>query len=273
MSMKHLLAFTAMALIAQAGSVFAEECATKVKTVQDGKLIVAAYDYPPFSVTSGGAISGIDVDIVTRAAKENCLEVVPMVLDPAATIQAVVSGKADVAIGSWNRTEKRAKAVNMSAPTYLDPMGIFSKDGADTVASFEGKNVGTVQGYLWVGEMQKMLGNKLKLYPTPVALAQDLEAGRIDIAADGYNSGAYIQKTSGGYKGIEIKLSKPDERIQASILPAQAGVIYTKGNESLGAALDKSIVQQHKDGAIVKDLEAAGFDKKVGDVGEPRMVK
>ncbi|WP_162246675.1 substrate-binding periplasmic protein [Rhizobium sp. Root1203] len=271
--MKRLLAITALVLAAQGVSAFGAECTTKVKTVQDGKLVVAAYDYPPFSVTAGGDISGIDVDIVKRAAKENCLEVVPMVLDPAATIQAVVSGKADIAVGSWNRTEKRAKAVSMSAPTYLDPMGIFSKNGSDTVASFEGKNVGTVQGYLWVGEMQKMLGPKLKLYPTPVALAQDLEAGRIDIAADGYNSGAYIQKTADGYKGIQIMLAKPDERIQASILPAQAGVIYTKDNESLGAALDKSIEGQHKDGSIVKELEAAGFDKKVGEVGEPRMVK
>jgi len=271
--MKRILALTALALMAHSASSFAADCSAKVKTVEDGKLIVAAYDYPPFSVTSGGGISGIDVDIVTRAAKENCLTVVPMVLDPAATIQAVVSGKADVAVGSWNRTEKRAKAVSMSAPIYLDPMGIFSKDGADTIGSFEGKNVGTVQGYLWVGEMQKMLGPKLKLYPTPVALAQDLDAGRIDIAADGYNSGAYIQKNSGGYKGIQIKLAVPDERIQASILPAQAGVLYTKGNESLGAALDKSIEGQHKDGTIVKALEAAGFDKKVGDVGEPRMVK
>jgi polar amino acid transport system substrate-binding protein len=271
--MKRLLAMTAILAVAQTVSVFAADCSNEVKTVEKGKLTVAAYNYPPFSVTSGNGASGIDFGIVKRAAEENCLEVVTLTLDPAATIQAVVSGKADVAIGSWNRTEKRAKAVSMSAPIYLDPMGIFSKEGSDSVESFVGKNVGTVQGYLWVSELQQLLGPKLKLYPTPVALAQDLEAGRIDVAADGYNSGVYLQKTANGYKGIKIVLSKPDERVQASVQPAQAGVIYTKDNESLGAALDKSIKEQHEDGSIVKALEAVGFDKKVADVGEPRMVK
>lgn len=271
--MKKLTLIGAIAAALLATAAYAEDC-KPVQTVTPGKLTIAGYDYPPFSsVTSDGKLSGIDFDIVARAAKENCLEVVPLTMDPSATIQAVISGKADVAIGSWNRTEKRAQVLGMSGPTYLDPMGIFSKDGSDTVASFEGKNVGTVTGYLWVGEMQQMLGDKLKLYPTPVALAQDLEAGRIDIAADGYNSGVYIQRTAGGYKGIEIKLAKPDSRVTASEQPAQAGVLFTKGNDSLGAALDASIKGQHEDGTITKALEAAGFDKAVGDVGEPRMIK
>lgn len=271
--MKRLLALTTIFVVAHTVSAFSADCTGEIQTVEKGKLIVAAYDYPPFSMTSGDGASGVDFDIVKRAAEENCLEVVTLSLDPAATIQAVVSGKSDIAIGSWNRTEKRAQAVNMSAPIYLDPMGIFSKDGIDSVAAFEGKTVGTVQGYLWVSELQKLLGPNLKLYPTPVALAQDLEAGRIDAAADGYNSGVYLQRTADGYKGIKIVLSKPDERVQASVQPAQAGIIYTKGNESLGAALDKSIKAQHEDGSIVKALEALGFDKKVADVGEPRMVK
>ena len=271
--MKRLLAMTALIAFTQTVSALAADCTAEVQTIEKGKLVVAIYDYPPFTVLSGNEASGIDVDIVKRAAKENCLEVVTLPLDPAATIQAVVSGKSDLAIGSWNRTEKRSQVVSMSAPIYLDPMGIFSKDGADTVESLVGKNVGTVQGYLWVPELQKLLGEKLKLYPTPVALAQDLDAGRIDIGVDGYNSGVYLQKTQNAYKGITIVISKPDERVQASVQPAQAGVIYTKGNETLGAALDKSINAQHEDGSIVKSLEAAGFDKAVADVGEPRFVK
>jgi len=270
--MKKILAPLAIALMASVSSSFAADCATEVTTISKGKLTVAAYDYPPFtSVSSDQKISGIDPSIVEKAAKENCLEVVPLVMDPAATIQAVIAGKADVAIGSWNRTEKRSKVLGISAPTYLDPMGIFSKDGIDTIEGIVGKNVGTVQGYLWVPELQKLLGSQLKLYPTAVALAQDLEAGRIDVGVDAYNYGVYVQKTSGGYKGISIKLAKQDERVQASITPPQAGVLYTKGNESLGKALDASITKQHDE--IVKALEEAGFDKKVGDVGDPRLTK
>ncbi|MBB3773428.1 polar amino acid transport system substrate-binding protein [Angulomicrobium tetraedrale] len=272
--MKHLLSTAAVIVLAQLGIAQAMACTPTIPTVEKGKLTVAAYDYPPFSVTGPGTkIGGIDADIVARAAKENCLEVAPMIMDPAATIQAVITGKADVAIGSWNRTEKRAAVLDISGPTYLDPMGIFSKEGFDSVEALKGKTVGTVTGYLWVGELQKLFGPSLKLYPTPIALAQDLEAGRIDAGVDGYNSGIFLQKTTGGYKGVVIVLSKPDERVQASVQPAQAGILYTKGNAALGKALDLSITQQHADGSIVKALQAAGFDAKVGDVGEPRMVK
>lgn len=270
--MKKTLLPLALMLTVGASAAYAEECQTTVTTITSSKLTVAAYDYPPFTaVAPDGKISGIDPTIIEKAAKENCLEVVALVMDPAATIQSVVSGKADVAIGSWNRTEKRAEVLGISAPTYLDPMGIFSKDGSDTVESLIGKNVGTVQGYQWVPALQALLGDKLKLYPTAVALAQDLEAGRIDVGVDAYNYGVYTQNSAGGYKGITIKLAQPDERVPASVEPAQAGILYTKGNESLGKALDASIEKQRED--IVKDLVAAGFDKKVGDVGEPRLMK
>ncbi len=270
--MKKILAPLALALLTSVSSSFAADCANPVTTITPGKLTVAAYDYPPFTaVSSDGKISGIDPSIVEKTAKENCLEIVALVMEPAATIQAVIAGKADVAIGSWNRTEKRSQVLGISAPTYLDPMGMFSKDGVDTVEALIGKNVGTVQGYLWVPELQTLLGDKLKLYPNAVALAQDLEAGRIDIGVDAYNYGVYVQESSGGYKGITIKLAQSDERVQASVSPPQAGILYTKGNESLGTALDGSITKNHAD--IVADLVKAGFDARVGEVGEPRLTK
>jgi polar amino acid transport system substrate-binding protein len=116
---------------------------------------------------------------------------VALVMDPAATTQAVIAGKADLAVGSWNRTVKRTEVLGISAPIYLDPMGILSKDGIDTIEGMVGKKVGTVAGYLWVEEMQALFGDNLSVYPDAVALAQDLAAGRIDVAADGYNYAAY----------------------------------------------------------------------------------
>jgi polar amino acid transport system substrate-binding protein len=272
--MKYLLASVSVILALQVGTAFAADCANTVQTVEKGKLTIAAYDYPPFtSASSDGKISGIDPDIVMKAAKENCLDVVSLVMEPAATIQAVISGKADVAIGSWNRTEKRSQVLGISAPIYLDPMGIFSKEGWDTIDALQGKKVGTVTGYLWVPELQALFGGNLKLYPNATALAQDLEAGRLDAGIDAYNYGAYIQKSADGYKGIVIKLAQADERVQASVQAPQVGVLYTKGNDSLGNALDESIAKQQKDGSITKAIEDAGFDKKVGDVGEPWLVK
>lgn len=271
--MKRLLASVALAALSLTPAL-AGACETTVKTIEPGKLIVAAYDYPPFTAAAAdGSISGIDPTIMDEVAKANCLQVVAMVMEPAATTQSVIAGKADVAIGSWNRTEKRAGVLGISAPTYLDPMGILSKDGADTIEGLVGKKVGTVTGYLWVEQMQALLGDKLTLYPNAVALAQDLAAGRIDAAADGYNYAAFAQKTAGAYEGIQIKLAQPDDRISASVKAPQAGILYTKGNDSLGQAIDATIDGMKADGAMTKLITDAGYDPRVADTGEPWLVK
>ena len=147
-----------------------------------------------------------------------------------------------------------------------------SKDGVSTVASMIGKQVGTVSGFLWVAELQQLLGSNLRLYPNPVALAQDLEAGRIEIGVDSYGTGAYAQKR-GGYRNIIIKVAEPDPRVQASIQAAQSGFPYTKANASLGAAMDADIVAMHTDGKIAGFLKSFGLNPSGADVGTPRLVE
>ena len=96
------------ALVAASTASYADNCkpAFEFKTVTPGKLTVAIYNYPPFSmVTNDNKISGIDTNMVQETAKANCLEVVPLNLAPAAVVQSVVSGKADVAVGAWYRSE------------------------------------------------------------------------------------------------------------------------------------------------------------------------
>lgn len=270
------LGLTIAAAAFAATSAWADDCkpAHKFTTIAEGKLTVAIYEYPPFTTASsdGTTIGGVDSDVVKAFAAANCLTVVPVVVDPAATIQYVVSGKADVATGDWYRTAERAKVMGLSYPTYLDQMGIYSKTGVSSVESLIGKKVGTVSGFLWVAELQKLLGANLTLYPNPVALAQDLAAGRVDIGVDSYGTGAYAQK-HGGYPGIQIKVAEADQRVQASIQAAQANIIYSKSNPDFGAALDDEIQQLHKNGGLAGFLKSYGLDPSGADVGEPRVVK
>ena len=260
-------AFTASAAVAQTCTP-----AHKFPTVAEGKLTVAIYEYPPFSTASSdGKIGGVDAEIAKKFAEANCLTLVPAVVDPAATIQYVLSGKADLAAGDWYRTAERAKVLGLSWPTYLDQMGIYSKQGYSKVEDLVGKKVGTVSGFLWVAELQKLLGANLRLYQNPVALAQDLQAGRIDVGVDSFGTGAYAQK-KGGYPGIVIKVAEPDQRVQSSIQAAQANLLYTKSNAELGKALDDAIQQLHKDGTLKEILKANGLDPSGTDVGEPRVV-
>ena len=129
----------------------------------------------------------------------------------------------------------RAKVAALSAPIYLDQMGIFSKDGYDKVSDLEGRKVGTVQGYLWVDELKTLLGSNLSLYNNYVAMYQDLEAGRIEIGVDGYGVGSTAQR-DGALKGIQIKVAQPDERVGASVAPPQIGLPITLDNTALLAA-------------------------------------
>ena len=278
MTSTRTTAFASAALAAclLSGQAFADDCKPAHKitsTVTPGKLTVAIYEYPPFSVTANGEIGGVDGGILKGIAKAECLTLVPLVVDPAATIQYVLAGKADIAGGDWYRTVERSKVLGMSAPTYLDQMGILSKTGASTVGAMVGKKVGTVSGFLWVAELQKLLGSNLRLYPNPVALAQDLQAGRIDIGVDSYGTSAYGQKEKGAYKGITIKVAEPDQRVQASIQAAQANLPYTKSNSSLGDAMASDIVEMHKNGAIAGYLKSYGLDPSGADVGDSRLIK
>ena len=175
-------------------------------------------------------------------------------------------------MGDWYRTEERSKVLGLSYPIYLDQMGIYSKDGVSKIEDLMGKKVGSVSGFLWVAELQALLGDNLQLYPNPVALAQDLAAGRVDIGVDSYGTGTYAQK-NGGYAGIQIKVAEPDERVQASIQAAQSALLYSKDNVDFGAALDAGIKELHASGELAKILTSNGLDASGADVGEPRLVK
>jgi polar amino acid transport system substrate-binding protein len=262
-------------LVAASTAAYADDCkpALQFKTVTPGKLTMAIYNYPPFSmVTNDNKVSGIDADMIQATAKANCLEVVPLNLAPAAVVQSVVTGKADVAVGAWYRSTARSKVVGLSFPTYIDPMTSISKDGLDTVDALMGKSVGTVTGYVWNGELQKIFGQNLKLYPDGLAMYQDLEAGRLDVGLDGSVAPVEAQK-SGRIKDFKTRLMKSDPRIAETVEPPQSSLLYTLDNKGLGEALDATITKIHQDGTLAKWISAAGFDPQMEKVGEPRLVK
>lgn len=266
------LVFTCIAMSSAAS---ASDCtpAHTFETLVPGKLTVTVYDAPPFSTTGNGVtFGGVDADILKVIAEKECLEIAPVVVDPAAAIQYVIAGKADIAAGDWYRSVARSKVMGLSFPTYLDQMGIYSRDGISKVDDLVGRKVGAVSGYIWVPALQKLLGNDLKLYPNPVALAQDLDGGRIDVAVDSYGTGVYAQKR-GGYPGITIKVSEPDERVPASVEPPQANLPFSKNNEGLGEALNELLKTMHSSGQIATILSENGLDPSGADVGEPRMVQ
>lgn len=265
---------TAALLLAAQGT-FAQDCQPQhaFTTITPGTLTVAVTTLIPFSwLDDSGTMKGVDSAVATEFAARECLTLTPVAVDPAAAIQYVMMGQADIALGNWYRTAERAKVMNLSAPLYTDQMGIYSTAGLSTVAELEGKQVGTVQGYLWVADLKKLLGDDLKLYPSSVDMQQDLKAGRIEVGIDSYATGV-IARQQGALGDIQVMVSEPDERVRATVDAAQAGMPYAKTATEFGAALDAVINDLHAEGVIGQILEAHGLDPSAGDVGEPRLIE
>lgn len=242
-------------------------------TLEKGVLKVATYVFPPYAIPGPDAqVGGVEGDIVKSFAAAECLTVRATTVDTAAVVQSVITRRADVGIGDWYRTAERAKVLGLSAPTFLDVMGIISKDNLTRIDQLEGKRVGTVQGYLWVADLKKVLGDNLVLYPNPVAMAQDLASGRLDVATDSFAVAKTAQQ-KGAYSGASINVAEGDPRVKASQQPGQAAVLFAKQNEALGQALSAHIQQMHQDGSLRKIVSSYGLEEKITDVGAPRLIE
>ncbi|MBC8751692.1 amino acid ABC transporter substrate-binding protein [Paraburkholderia sp. WC7.3b] len=243
----------------------------KFETINTGTLSVTTTSYPPFdNVDASGKFVGVDAEILEKVAERECVKISPTLVDASASIQYVVTGRADMSSGSWYRTAARANVMGVSTPLYLEQMGVYSKQGYSKLAELTGKTVGTVQGYLWVADLKKILGENLKLYPTAVALAQDLEAGRIDTAINTYNAGVDAQR-KGGFKGFKVVALQPDSRVAPSVHPAQISFLYAKSNNELGKAINEDIDEMQRKGEIAAILKNYGFDPKSASTGAPRF--
>ncbi|WP_248579877.1 transporter substrate-binding domain-containing protein [Nocardioides sp. InS609-2] len=256
-------------------STVAADCAPKhesVKTVDDGKLTVGVIDIPPFSSYNSGKPEGIDISIVKKIATDECLEPVYQQATYADAVQSISGGNIDLAIGTIDATAKRMEAVDFSASTYLDGMGIASKSGASSVTELESVGtVGTIDGYLWVDDLKKILGDDLKTYPSSVELKADFDAGRVDAAVDAYGVQVPQFKDDSDIK-VFLANETPDDRVQAIVKAPEAAFPMTKGNTALQRALSDGIEEQRDAGTIKDLLKKAGLSESLGEVGATQYV-
>jgi polar amino acid transport system substrate-binding protein len=240
--------------------------AHEFSTVTKGTLTVSTFDLPPFTKVQGQELTGVDGDVLKAIAKKECVTITVKPMGTAAVIPTVQAGRADVAAGDWYRTAKRAEIVNLSDPMYTDQMGLVSKDGITKISDLMGKTVGTVDGYLWVDDIKKVLGASVKVYPTALNMNQDLKAGRIDVGIDSFGSAKFTNPQ------LQVKVPEPDPRVAASLQGAQAAFPLDKSNAALLAAINADIAELHKSGEMVKILEANNLPASAADTGAPRLI-
>lgn len=118
-----------------------ETIAETVKTVQEGKLIMATNAaFPPYEFISdedGETIVGIDAEIAKMVADEIGLELQIEDMEFASIISAVQSGKVDIGLAGMTVTEERLKNVNFSTSYATGVQVVIVKEEGGKVASLD----------------------------------------------------------------------------------------------------------------------------------------
>jgi len=241
---------------------------TDLKTITDGELTVASYDYAPATILEGENVTGMEGDLINEIAKLECLKVTVSTSGGAgAVIPSVQSKRVDIGSGNWLRTKERLKIVHLSTPLWSDPQAIVSKTGL-TSDDLEGKMVGSVAGNLWNDSMQKWLGDKFKIYQDDESIYGDLKAGRIDALVASSASAKYRFKDA-PIEGAQVIDVKPNPNVPQFAAVGQVMLPSSLDNEALGKALDEDIEKLRENGTIKKILEKYGIDPAVGEPGAP----
>ncbi|MFK0009562.1 substrate-binding periplasmic protein [Paenarthrobacter sp. NPDC090520] len=253
---------------ASAGSGDCTPAHKDLKTVTQGELTVASYDYYPATKVEGDTVTGLEGDLIGEIAKLECLKVTVSTSGGAgAVIPSVQSKRVDIGSGSWLRTKERKKIVYLSTPLWNDPQAIISKTGL-TSDKLEGKIIGSVAGNLYNNSLQQWLGDKFKVYQDDESIYGDLKAGRIDgiVASAASAKGRFKDAPIDGATVVDVT---PNPKVPEFAAVGQVMLPSSLDNQELGKALDEDITKLRENGTIKKILEKYGLDPAVGQPGAP----
>ena len=154
----------------------------KYKLVEPGKLTIATTAEMPGIVPKDGKLVGYDGEILQIIADRLGLTINPVKMEWSGVIASVQAGRMDVLGGNVGWTEERTKILALSEPTQYFQNGIMQKAGTgmSRLADLEGKHVGTITGFSFIPELQKIPNIQLSFYDTSDAAVRDLLNGRVE---------------------------------------------------------------------------------------------
>jgi polar amino acid transport system substrate-binding protein len=226
-------------------------------TISDGTLKIVAPDYPPMFTYQNNELGGVDGEFYKQFAADACLTTEVTILPSAGVIEAIKNGQADVAGGGWFPTEERAKVIGQTDPAFANPAVFVGANPQSSLDSYKGKTIGTVQGFLWVADLQAWGGDKVKLYESADAVFSDLKNGRIDTALLSVSSASYRIKAMNS--DLTYQIVEPHPAIKAFNQPSVTNFPHVKSNEALGKALNLAIKTYRKDGSLERIVTDNGF--------------
>ncbi|WP_449280987.1 substrate-binding periplasmic protein [Leucobacter sp.] len=221
-------------------------------TITAGTLTVGVPENLPYTQTQGDDADGFEIALVRKLAEAECLALKFVPITYGNGVPMISEQKAvDMITGGWYVTEERAQKVGFTTPTYFDSMAIISADGIDTVEGLEDIGaVGSGAGFSWEGDMSKVLGDQFKTYPSTVEIKQDLVAGRLAAALDGY-AVATVAYADTDY---EVQIAAPDDRVAITTDQPVSAFPVSKDNRALSDALSEQIDAFREDGTLAEIL-------------------
>ena len=238
--------------------------ATSVKTVKTGALTVAIDNDMPFCQEKNGSIVGVDGEVITAIAGSLGLKIEPVVMEWAAEIESVQSGRTDTNICGLAYTEERAKAMNLTQPVYynFEEFTQLKSSNIKKMEDLKGKTLGIIQGYMeipylkqvpWIGEQN------LKLYNTIDAGIQDVIAKRVDALMIGAISSGFLAKQHPEWN-LKYEPIEPTEYLPTSKSKTRMVFSARKDNMALVQAMNDEIARMKANGTIAKILAKYGMD-------------
>ncbi|WP_026573841.1 substrate-binding periplasmic protein [Bacillus sp. UNC438CL73TsuS30] len=241
---------------------------SQIKTVESGYLNVAIIGDMPMTAVENGKIIGTDGDLIHKVAEKLNLKVRPQLMQWPAPIEAVRTGRADIAIGNIFWTPERSKVMLMTDPVYYASSMIVqqqSKKDVKNIAELKGHKVGTVTGFAFVPDLQKLESEgkiaSVTTYKDNNALIQDLKIGRVDIGFVDPPTGAYVIKQNPSYNLKVVTFTDSDKNYSVLGKQFQTAWCVNPKEKELYDAINKEVQEMWKTGLNKEMLSKYGLDQ------------
>ena len=228
--------------------------------VEDGKIIVASdLANPPFDYVEDNQPKGFEVDLMNAVAAKMGLTCEYL---PAMKFDSIIplikqGGKADVGVSNFTITDERAKEIDFSDPYVDSNQGVVVKAGAEK-ADADSLNADGVKiacqsgttGESWAKE--NLPKATIVSLDDPVAAVTGVSTGLYDAAAADLPVMKYLCNNS--FKDCEVAIEIPTGE--------QYGIVVSKSNPELTAAINDALAELASDGTI-KELEVEWFGEEI----------
>lgn len=219
--------------------------AEKVKTIQDGKLIVAAeFTYPPFEYMAddGTTELGLDIDLAKAIGEKLGLEVEFVSTQFDGILDGLGLDKYDAVISAVTITPERKADVDFTQP-YIENcqclVTLASNDKAvSDVSELSDHSVGFQTGTtsnifidnkIKTGDLKNVTTN---MYDKAMDAFSDLELGRIEyVICDSSVADIYVKNKPDVFKSVWTQSDSPE----------QFAIAVKKGNTQLLEAIDNAL--------------------------------